>query len=495
MPVEALDVHAGKSCLSLSSLFRSRPTRSSRNTSDPNIGLDGRYASKQSNLSATEESADLEPCIYYGSCCDFAQDESASTSSEWDALPAYSPNPPSNSLSPEILQTIEDTVDGLDPALRSLSLQIHDHPELMFEEKFAHDILSDFMETHGFTVTRHYLGLDTAWRAEYTHGKGGRTLGINSEMDALPLIGHACGHNLIAISGVGVAIAVKTALRAHNVSGKVVLLGTPGEEGGGGKIILLQRGGYKGMDACLMCHPSPGIPNSVALASTSAMQSMDVEFFGHSAHAGAAPWEGTNALDAAFLAYSSVSVLRQQIKPDHRVHGVIQGNNGSANVIPDYAKMRWFVRAPTRDQLVALRQRVQACFEGAALSTSCRVSIVSGNDMYFDLHQNSVLAEDFASTVSTRFGMRAGSRQKNGASTDFGNVSYELPSIHPSFAIPTQLKGGNHSPPFAESARTTEAHKACMVITKGLASTGFRVIDDDRFFKKVKEAFRVASME
>ncbi|KAH7913842.1 hypothetical protein BJ138DRAFT_1001456 [Hygrophoropsis aurantiaca] len=433
----------------------------------------------------------LEPCVYYASCCDFGPSDLDEAPTLWDTLPAYSASNHDISLAPEIVKTIENTVDNLDPTLRTMSLQIHAHPELMFEEKYAHDILSDFMESHGFTVTRHYLGLDTAWRAEYVHGKGGRTLGINSEMDALPLIGHACGHNLIAVSGVGVAIAVKSALQIHNVPGKVVLLGTPGEEGGGGKIILLERGGYRGMDACIMCHPSVGVPNSASLVSTLAMQSFDVEFFGHSAHAGAAPWEGTNALDAAFVAYSSVAALRQQIRPDHRVHGVIQGTEGAANVIPDYAKMKWYIRAPTRDQLVTLRQRVQACFHGAALATSCRVNIVSSM-VYFDLHQNSVLAEDFFNTISSRFGVTLGSRLKSGASTDFAqntnsntNDILELPSIHPSFAIPTLPKGGNHSPAFAQSARTTEAHKACMAITKGLASTGFRVINDDKFFHEV----------
>ncbi|KAG0709309.1 hypothetical protein DFH29DRAFT_978853 [Suillus ampliporus] len=399
------------------------------------------------------------------------------------APPPYSLSNLAGSIRGEIRHTIESVIDTLDSSLRCLSLQIHDHPELMFEEIFAHNLLSDYMESHGFTVTRHYLGLKTAWRAEYTHGNGGRTLGINSEMDALPVIGHACGHNLIAISGVGVALAVKSALETHNVPGTVVLLGTPAEEGGGGKIILLERGAYKGMDACLMCHPSPGPELTSYVVSSLAMQSIDAEFFGQSAHAGDAPWEGANALDAAFLAYSSVSVLRQQIKPDHRVHGVINGSERAANVIPDYAKMRWYVRAPTRDELARLAERVCACFEGAALATSCRLKITNSTT-YYDLRQNSILG-------NYESGMSVG-QYPSGASTDFGNVSYALPSLHPAFAIPTLPHGGNHSPAFTDSARTTEAHKACMITTKALACTGFRVLEDGVFFKRVREAFEAS---
>jgi amidohydrolase len=307
-------------------------------------------------------------------------------------------------------------------------------------------------------------------------------------MDALPLIGHACGHNLIAVSGVGVAIAIKSALLAHNVSGKVVLLGTPGEESGGGKITLLERGGYDGMHACLMCHPSAGLPNSLSTGSCLAMQLIDVEFFGHSAHAGNAPWEGANALDAAFLAYSNVSVLRQQIKPDHRVTGVIQGCKSAANVIPDYVQMHWLLRAPDRDQLQKLRERIEACFKGAVIAAGCRLKITP-NNAYYDLRQNATLGRYFSETMRSCFGMDT--RQVSvGASTDFGNVSYVMPSLHPSFAIPTQPHGGNHTPEFAVSARTIEAHKICMTVTKGLAWTGFLVLSDDKFYAEMRDEFQ-----
>lgn len=147
--------------------------------------------------------------------------------------------------------------------------------------RYAHDTLTEFMSTRGFEVTPHYLDIDTAWRAELQFGKGGRTVGFNSEMDALPGIGHACGHNLIAVIGVGCALAVGAALKKHGISGKVVLLGTPAEEGGQGKVKLIDRGGYKGMDACLMAHPAPGPPRSAGTSSTFAIQPLFVEYHGH----------------------------------------------------------------------------------------------------------------------------------------------------------------------------------------------------------------------
>lgn len=489
MSLDASDANHHSGCLSLRRLFKLKPPYKTF-TKQVNSSQICDQTRKAPDSKRLVDITDLTSRVFYDTCCDFGSSKFNTAACQWEAPPVYSDLPsPSDSIHEEIRQTIESVIDALDPSLRLLSLQIHSHPELMFEEIFAHKLLSDYMESHGFSVTRHYLGLKTAWRAEYTHGQGGRTIGINSEMDALPEIGHACGHNLIAVSGVGVALAIKSALETYNVPGTVVLLGTPAEEGGGGKIILLERGAYKGMDACLMCHPSPGPKLSTFVLSSLAMQSIDAEFFGQSAHAGDAPWEGANALDAAFLAYSSVSVLRQQIKPDHRVNGVINGSERAANVIPDYAKMRWYVRAPTRVQLAQLTERVCACFEGAALATSCRLKITK-NTPYYDLRQNSILAGAFSHAICQESGNVG--QYPSGASTDFGNVSYVLPSLHPAFAIPTQPNGGNHSPAFADSARSTEAHKACMITTKALACTGFRVLEDKVFFMQVREAFEAS---
>ncbi|TEB36562.1 hypothetical protein FA13DRAFT_1622993 [Coprinellus micaceus] len=390
------------------------------------------------------------------------------------------------SNTPSVALTIEKTIDSLNAKLRDLSCKIHAHPELMFEERYAHDLLADFMSGQGFNVTRHYLGLDTAWRAEFSYGRGGSVVGVNSEMDALKGIGHACGHNLIAVSGVGVAIALKAVMETLRTPGKVILLGTPAEESGGGKIILLERGAYKEMDVCIMCHPGPGREHSASIGPTIAMQAIEVEYFGHSAHAGAAPWEGTNALDAAFLAYSSVSLLRQHMKPEQRIHGIIQGKDWSPNVIPDYSKMRWLVRSPTHTELSSLVRRAKNCFEAASLATSCTLK-VTADQPYYDLQQNSVLGQAFADIVGGRYGVQTTTAGTT-ASTDFGNVSYALPSLHPAFAIPTSPNGGNHTPGFAQAAATQEAHDAMLIITKGLALLGYRILSDPQFLREVRSA-------
>ncbi|KAH9885255.1 hypothetical protein C8Q73DRAFT_660097 [Cubamyces lactineus] len=388
---------------------------------------------------------------------------------------------------PEFLETIKDSIAALDADLSALSQDMHKHPETKFEEHYAHDVLTAFMEKQGFEVIRHYL-LETAWVAKYTRGSGGRTLGVNSEMDALPGIGHACGHNLIAIAGVAVACGVKAALDKYDIAGSIVLLGTPGEEGGAGKAILLERGAYKGLDACLMCHPAPGPPHSASLSGCLARQRIDVEFTGHTAHAALSPWEGQNALDAAVLAYTNISVLRQQLKPTHRVHGIFEGKDWTPNIIPDYSKMMhvWYVRAPTRPEVDVAVKRISACFQGAALATGCEVKVELGNST-FELRQNKALSDEFADVFTKTVGPVDYEYGISHASTDFGNVTYALPALHPSFAIPTS--GGNHTIAFTEAAAGEDAHAACLKISQSLAAVGIRLLTDDHFFQKVCKVF------
>ncbi|KAG6818875.1 hypothetical protein H0H93_000701, partial [Arthromyces matolae] len=277
-------------------------------------------------------------------------------------------------------------------------------------------------------------------------GHGGRVIGVNSEMDALPGIGHACGHNLIGMSGLGVAIAIKAAMEAHHIPGKVVLLGTPAEEAGGGKIILLNNGAYGDMDVCLMSHPGPGPARMSTDGPMIAAQSIFVEFIGRSAHAAAAPWEGINALDAAVAAYTSISYLRQQLHPEIRVHGIFEGHDLAPNVIPDNIKCTYIVRAPTARELTDVVTKIRNCFYAAALATGCNL-VFEKEPAYFDVRQNPVLA------------------------------------------IPTRPDGGNHTIDFTHSAQTKPAHEDGMNVTKALALTGLRVLTDDAFFAEVKAAF------
>ncbi|KAH9830607.1 uncharacterized protein C8Q71DRAFT_885908 [Rhodofomes roseus] len=389
---------------------------------------------------------------------------------------------------PEVLDAIEQIItSGLSEELRTLSLDIHDHPEVRWEEHRTHDVLTDFMQRKKWEVTKHHLS-PTAWKATFTRGTGGRTIGVNSEMDALPGVGHACGHNLIAIAGVAVALAIGAVLEQFDIPGTVILLGTPAEEGGGGKTMLLEKGAYEGMVACVMCHPAPGPKHSAALSSCLARQILEVEFHGHTAHAALSPWEGQNAVDAAVSAYNSISMLRQQLLPTHRVHGIFIGKDWTPNIIPDYAKMVWYVRAPTRAEMEASTQRVIPCFRGAAVATACKDDVKIAGTTY-DLRQNKALGDSFAQTFRSRYGSVSYGYGIQSASTDFGNVTYALPALHPSFAIPTIENGGNHTIAFAESAASEAAHKATLDVAKALAATAVRVLDDAEFYVKVKETY------
>ncbi|TCD61372.1 Serine/threonine-protein kinase [Steccherinum ochraceum] len=388
---------------------------------------------------------------------------------------------------PDLFEVIDSSIDDLQDSLKELSLDISDHPELKFEEHRTHDVLTAYMEKQGFAIKRHYV-LETGWEARYTHGTGGRTIGVNSEMDALPGVGHACGHNLIAIAGVAVACALKKVLREKNISGTVILLGTPAEEGGHGKVPMLNEGAYKEMDACLMCHPAPGPPHSGSLSSSLALRQVEAQYHGHTAHAALAPWEGKNAMDAAVAAYNNISLLRQQLKPDNRVHGIISGRDWAVNIIPDYSKLDYIVRSETWAGVEATLPRVLACMEAAATATGCKVEIKETSWCY-DLRQNEGLGEEFASVFSSKFGPIDYVFGIRSASTDFGDVTYALPALHPGFGIPTEVNGGNHTRAFAAAARTPEAHLATYNVSKALAAVGIRLLTDDSYFEHVKKTF------
>lgn len=309
-------------------------------------------------------------------------------------------------------------------------------------------------------------------------------------MDALPGVGHACGHNLIAIAGVAVACAIKKAIAKHDIPGTVILLGTPGEEGGMGKKVMLAAGAYKDMDACVMCHPAPGPNATSSLSSCLAVQRIVAKYKGRSAHAALSPWEGQNALDAAVLAYNNIAALRQQLRPHVRVHGIFKGDNWAQNVIPDNAEMGWLVRSPRSSEVREVTQRVKRCFEASALATDCQVEVsVDPENSMTEMRQNEALGQAFEQIFNAKYGVVDRIYGISSASTDFGNVTYALPSIHPCFAIPTERNGGNHTKEFALSAASKESHIACLNISKVLALTGLRVLKDAELAQQMKQIF------
>ena len=360
------------------------------------------------------------------------------------------------------------TIDAASESLRALSLDIHSHPEENYEEVHAHAALTSWLTDAGFEVTPSAYGMDTAFEA--TRGVGGPTIAVLSEYDALPGIGHACGHNLIAISGVAAGLAVAEALEREGVEGTVKVLGSPAEEGGGGKIRLIDEGAFEDVSAAMMIHPGTG---DILYPFVLAIDTCFVEFRGKNAHAAGAPWEGRNALDALVLAYQAIGLLRQQAHPTVRIHGKIHHGGEKPNIIPDYAQAEFYVRAPFEDRLDETIKRVEDCFAGAARATGCDWSVEwQAGERYSNMANNGPLAETYGRRWLD-LGVRAadidGSIQGSFGSTDMGNVSHVVPSIHPMYLIPHE--SGNHTPQFTAAAATDEGHQLTLTATKAMAHT------------------------
>src|SRR6478609_1962677 len=272
-------------------------------------------------------------------------------------------------------------VDRRADTLIAASHEIHDHPEENFAEHHAHDLLTRLLEAEGLAVERHAYGLDTAFEARA--GSGGPTVAVLLEYDALPGIGHACGHNIIAAAGLGAGLAA--AALADELGGRVTILGTPAEEGGGGKVHMLERGALEGVDAALMVHPADV---ELRWMTTIAIHRLEVVYRGQSAHAAAAPWLGNNALDAAVLGYMNVAALRQHIRPEERIHGVFTDGGDKPNIVPARAAMQWYVRAATVESLQPLKERVLTALRAGADATGCEMEHTWLEPPYADLRDN-----------------------------------------------------------------------------------------------------------
>ena len=334
-------------------------------------------------------------------------------------------------------------------------------------------------------MERSYTGIQTAFRA--TFGSGRPNVCVISEYDALPEIGHACGHNLIAESGVAAGLALKAALECSGApEGRVTVMGTPAEEGGVAKGILVDRGAFDDIDLAMMAHP---FSYSSLICPYLAVAEYRITFTGKAAHAAAFPWEGVNALDAAVMAYNAISVLRQQIKPTWRIHAIITNGGTKPNIIPEKAVMECFVRTPKRSELKGLMDRVRTCFEAAATATGCKVEITQPVQPQHNVMSNEVLAKQFGENWKalgvTDFLQLGGPS----GSTDFGNVSHVVPGIHPKYIIGSG-KATNHTREFTAVANTPEAHSQTLTAAKAMAHTCIDVLTTQGMLEEVKAKFQ-----
>lgn len=354
--------------------------------------------------------------------------------------------------------------------LVALSHDLHAHPELAYEEHRSASVVAGVLADGGLDVARAAYGLETAFAARV--GTAGPHIVVCAEYDALPGIGHACGHNIIAASSAGAGLAL--APLAEELGFRVTVLGTPAEERGGGKVELLRAGAFDDADVALMVHPAP---MEVVDWPTLAWATAEVAYHGQEAHASMAPFRGRNALDAVHIAYTALSALRQHILPTERIHGIVTHGGDAPNVVPKLTRATWFVRAANAPDLALLRERVARCFEAGALATGCQLELEWPGNRYEPVRTNQSLARLYEANL-TRLGRSALPREAvvaQAGSTDMGNVSEAVPSIHPLMSIGSHPVV-NHQEAFAAHTVTPAGDRAVVDAAVALAWTALDVV-------------------
>lgn len=383
----------------------------------------------------------------------------------------------------EVKQRIKDEISSRRDELTELSLRIHKNPELGYKEVKASAWLTQYLDENGFSVVRGVCELPTAFRAKY--GEVGPIIAILAEYDALPNAGHACGHNLIAGSAVGAGVASKIAVDLFG--GSVLVIGTPAEElgGRGGKIIMVDKGAFDDVEAAMMVHPTW---MDVASANNSALESLKVEFFGKEAHAGVMPSAGINALEAMIQSFNAINALRQRLKNQGSIHGIITDGGTAANIIPAHSAATFMVRAEDDNLLDELKQRVLNCFIGAATASDTRLEYTWEGRMA-SMCYNVTLARLFSENMQTLGHNMRFVKRRSTASSDVGNVSRRVPTIQAlAKAAPAGTIG--HSPEMAKAAASEMGIKEMLNAAAGMAMTVVDLLARPVILTKIKEEFR-----
>ena len=374
-------------------------------------------------------------------------------------------------------EKVKASLDKLIPSLEEVSDWMYENPELGFEEYKTSKHLINYIRSNGLEVKNPVGGLDTAFSSSI--GTSGPLVVLCVEYDALPEIGHACGHNIIATASIGAGIALKEVVEDLNI--RVKILGTPAEEGGGGKIVLLDEGEFEDATCSMMIHPAP---YNVANPTLTTIQQYKVEFFGKDAHAAGAPEEGINALDAQIQLFVNVSTFRQQLPRTNRMHGVIVDGGFKPNIIPSYTSSEWYLRAINGEDLEVLQKKFMNFVEAAALSTGCTFKTESPDYRYTEVLNNKVMYDLFienSKDVGREMLYEDSSLQGLG-STDMGNVSLAIPSIHPMLSIDAG-QAVNHQPEFAAATITKGGHKAIFDGAYSMATTIVDLAEKDLWSK------------
>jgi amidohydrolase len=397
-----------------------------------------------------------------------------------DQLAVVRPAEPYADVKARLAAAVESARDEI----VGLSHRIHANPEPAFEERQAAGWIAEILRAHGFEVEHPAGRLETAIRAVRRGGRGGAAprIGILAEYDALPGLGHGCGHNTMAASGVGAAIALATI--ADELPGEIVFFGTPAEERGSGKRWMIEDGLFAGIDAALLFHPCDrSHVESYPLAS----EDVDIVFHGLQAHAAADPWKGKNALDAMIMLFASVGLWRQQLRPDSRVHGIISEGGTAANIIPDRTRAWFMLRSPDQAYYEVMKARFRDLAEAAALATGTTVDIeFSGGATA--MHQNRTLEARWVANAAA-YGVVDQGPDPNSGSTDMGNVSWVCPTIHPELAIADEGTAG-HSILFRDAAATPRADETTLLAATLVAQTAYELFADPALVETAWREFR-----
>ncbi|MEK4907629.1 M20 family metallopeptidase [Niallia sp. FSL M8-0099] len=382
-------------------------------------------------------------------------------------------------------QIILDTINENEAKFKDISIYIGENPELGHEEFKACEILTDTLKQHDFNVEIGICDLPTAFKATFDSGKAGPVIGFMAEYDALPELGHACGHNLIGTMGIAAGIGLSKVL--SETGGKVIVYGTPAEETKGGKVTMAEAGIFEELDVAMMVHPLDSYMKS---GDSLAMDAIQFEFFGKAAHAAASPHLGINALDAVLQTFNSINALRQHIKSDARIHGVITEGGKAANIVPDYAVAQFYVRAGKREEVNKLVEKVKQCAEGAALQTGATVKSSFYEFSYDDMITNQTLSDLFTKQL-VDLGVEPSEiqEQRDGSgSLDMGNVSQVVPSIHPYVKICNEAYAC-HTHEFREAAMSDQGRDAMILGAKSMALTGLEILTNKELLAKIKAEF------
>lgn len=386
-------------------------------------------------------------------------------------------------LSPQH-QQINDFIDEQRDTLLHVSHEIHAHPELGYQEYFAAELLTKTLDDFGFEVTTEFVDIPTAFIARKA-GKGSKPrIAFLAEYDALPDVGHACGHNIISTTSVTAGIGLASVLSDY--AGEVCVIGTPAEETDGAKVVMVRKGVFADFDAALMIHP---YTDNFYLTEALALDPLQVNFHGKPAHAAASPWLGINALDATILHYNSLNALRQQLRPDVRIHGVITKGGAAANIIPDETSANFYIRAADRTYLNEVVFKFKECAYAAARATGTTVDMVAYENSFDDMFNNEPMALRFRDHMLALGSGPFKRAPDTFGSIDMGDVSQVLPAIHALVKVTDDSSLSLHTREFQQAACSPMADEAILRAGKALAFTGFDLISNPDFLTHAKAAF------